>query len=114
NRDPLVHEMIVSTIWGSPTLSQLGRLPSIPVVSAAGDGAARVRVRAAGGRRVRVRLTTAVQTGWRRLPLLVADLDGTGDDTFVLLAGHVDSRSEEHTSELQSRFDLVCRLLLEK
>src|SRR5699024_12112007 len=27
-------------------------------------------------------------------------------------AGEV--RSEEHTSELQSRFDLVCRLLLEK
>src|SRR5437868_10613028 len=26
--------------------------------------------------------------------------------------GH--ARSEEHTSELQSRFDLVCRLLLEK
>src|SRR5207249_5023638 len=27
---------------------------------------------------------------------------------------HVEVRSEEHTSELQSRFDLVCRLLLEK
>src|SRR5699024_12024680 len=27
---------------------------------------------------------------------------------------HIDDRSEEHTSELQSRFDLVCRLLLEK
>src|SRR5207249_7532316 len=26
----------------------------------------------------------------------------------------VGMRSEEHTSELQSRFDLVCRLLLEK
>src|SRR5207249_10663805 len=26
----------------------------------------------------------------------------------------VNGRSEEHTSELQSRFDLVCRLLLEK
>src|SRR5699024_12488229 len=26
----------------------------------------------------------------------------------------VRERSEEHTSELQSRFDLVCRLLLEK
>src|SRR5437868_11821382 len=25
-----------------------------------------------------------------------------------------EKRSEEHTSELQSRFDLVCRLLLEK
>src|SRR5699024_11570415 len=28
--------------------------------------------------------------------------------------GHHTERSEEHTSELQSRFDLVCRLLLEK
>src|SRR5699024_11253803 len=26
----------------------------------------------------------------------------------------IQTRSEEHTSELQSRFDLVCRLLLEK
>src|SRR6266513_5544704 len=29
-------------------------------------------------------------------------------------SGLCDARSEEHTSELQSRFDLVCRLLLEK
>src|SRR5204862_5244798 len=29
-------------------------------------------------------------------------------------AGDVTNRSEEHTSELQSRRDLVCRLLLEK
>src|SRR5207249_10458030 len=36
----------------------------------------------------------AVSSGRRRRPLL--------------------TRSEEHTSELQSRFDLVCRLLLEK
>src|SRR5438067_11284109 len=28
--------------------------------------------------------------------------------------GVLPARSEEHTSELQSRFDLVCRLLLEK
>src|SRR5207249_5475549 len=33
-----------------------------------------------------------------------------------VMLGYSDSakRSEEHTSELQSRFDLVCRLLLEK
>src|SRR5256884_945515 len=34
------------------------------------------------------------------------DGDGDGDDT--------EERSEEHTSELQSRLHLVCRLLLEK
>src|SRR5699024_11457915 len=33
---------------------------------------------------------------------------------FTLLITAVAIRSEEHTSELQSRFDLVCRLLLEK
>src|SRR5947207_6373876 len=32
----------------------------------------------------------------------------------VLRSGNVDARSEEHTSELQSHSDLVCRLLLEK
>src|SRR5207249_8324347 len=31
-----------------------------------------------------------------------------------LTPDEVRQRSEEHTSELQSRFDLVCRLLLEK
>src|SRR5207249_6923824 len=32
----------------------------------------------------------------------------------VILKATTKLRSEEHTSELQSRFDLVCRLLLEK
>src|SRR5690349_24029705 len=32
----------------------------------------------------------------------------------LLCPGHLTKRSEEHTSELQSRRDLVCRLLLEK
>src|SRR5947207_9283552 len=32
----------------------------------------------------------------------------------VVLGVSVDTRSEEHTSELQSHSDLVCRLLLEK
>src|SRR5207249_5674927 len=32
----------------------------------------------------------------------------------VALVAALGPRSEEHTSELQSRFDLVCRLLLEK
>src|SRR5690606_42069346 len=42
----------------------------------------------------------------------------TGDDGQVAGARHLDEhravRSEEHTSEFQSRENLVCRLLLEK
>src|SRR5690349_22122053 len=48
--------------------------------------------------------------------------DGKFEETLELcdrtspygLTGAVFARSEEHTSELQSRRDLVCRLLLEK
>src|SRR5699024_11495856 len=56
-----------------------------------------------------------------------SDLEGASEDKFFddLLQGayteaeeipaNTDNpRSEEHTSELQSRIDLVCRLLLEK
>src|SRR5207249_11193928 len=63
---------------------------------------------------------------------LVVDTVGFTDETWLDNGGHPHSdalhlterfrrrnigtleRSEEHTSELQSRFDLVCRLLLEK
>src|SRR5699024_1036521 len=37
-----------------------------------------------------------------------------GEEIGYLGEVHPQVRSEEHTSELQSRFDLVCRLLLEK
>src|SRR5690606_40902872 len=40
----------------------------------------------------------------------VVDLAGEAHE----LGAHVFTRSEEHTSELQSRENLVCRLLLEK
>src|SRR5206468_9615233 len=42
------------------------------------------------------------------IPLLVLVLE------LDLPVDHREQRSEEHTSELQSRSDLVCRLLLEK
>src|SRR5699024_12364617 len=67
---------------------------------------------------------------WRKLPMpVVAVLHGHCYGGALQLALGADfrfstpdckfsimeiKRSEEHTSELQSRFDLVCRLLLEK
>src|SRR5438034_5007557 len=49
----------------------------------------------------------------RGLAVGVQQLRPVLDDPPVLL-GHTRERSEEHTSELQSHSDLVCRLLLEK
>src|SRR2546430_4023667 len=41
-------------------------------------------------------------------------LSAAAPDMAVLIAGRTLQRSEEHTSELQSQSNLVCRLLLEK
>src|SRR5699024_11818970 len=56
---------------------------------------------------------------WNKLILPLHEHAKTGNWVYKQYAGDVeywgfDLRSEEHTSELQSRFDLVCRLLLEK
>src|SRR5699024_12032298 len=51
------------------------------------------------------------------IQIVVPEADAEAALQVVTSDPGVDSafiRSEEHTSELQSRFDLVCRLLLEK
>src|SRR5690349_22105451 len=58
--------------------------------------------------------TTLFRSGERAV---VDDVRTDGIDVagaFKRLAADEHARSEEHTSELQSRRDLVCRLLLEK
>src|SRR5690349_24692767 len=60
--------------------------------------------RSLGTRRIVPAVSTLVAFGARTIP----GSSPRGD------AWSVDTRSEEHTSELQSRRDLVCRLLLER
>src|SRR5438309_12124344 len=49
------------------------------------------------------------------LPILDdAEIDGLCGAAVLRVLRHWSHRSEEHTSELQSQFHLVCRLLLEK
>src|SRR5690606_40636215 len=51
----------------------------------------------------------------RQMAALAAERKYGENNHFSLAANHMDRlRSEEHTSELQSREKLVCRLLLEK
>src|SRR2546422_5315544 len=47
-------------------------------------------------------------------PLAVLPLDPDTHRRLRQLGERLEERSEEHTSELQSRLHLVCRLLLEK
>src|SRR5699024_12686237 len=49
-----------------------------------------------------------------RAPMPKRTLYVDGEMPATSMQNRLSARSEEHTSELQSRFDLVCRLLLEK
>src|SRR5699024_11595580 len=64
------------------------------------------------------RTVNAIQTAFKHQYLLQLrsfheNVNNPNSSTH-LKEGDIVIRSEEHTSELQSRFDLVCRLLLEK
>lgn len=84
-----LHEMIVSPVWGSPTPETLGMLPRVPIVSVDSAAGERMKARLERGR-VRARVRTTVDTGWRPIPVLVADLDVENRD-YVMFSGHVDS-----------------------
>src|SRR3712207_8573622 len=89
-----------STLFPYTTLFRSRGAPRVlaprPVLPRPGRGAGRLRARQ------------------RVHPRRAAAGDGAPVRRLLGLPGHVVLRSEEHTSELQSRQYLVCRLLLEK
>jgi len=92
NHDESVHEMIVSTVWGSPTPDDWAVLPRIPAVTVGGKDADALRTALHNGRTGEAHLVTQVTTEWRDIPTLVAQVDGTEEpEKFILFSGHVDS-----------------------
>src|SRR5690606_40824435 len=72
-----------------------------------------------GGRNSSGRITTRHQGGGHKRQYRVIDFRRADKDGVPAKVAHIEydpnrTRSEEHTSELQSRENLVCRLLLEK
>jgi hypothetical protein len=91
NSGAQIHEMTISPVWGSPTPTTLQMLPRIPHISVDQQGAERLRQAISNGP-CRVKITTEVDTGWKPLPVLLADTsDMTPNTQHVLLSGHVDS-----------------------
>jgi peptidase M28-like protein len=88
NEDRVIHNMIATTVWGTPGLDQVDRLPSIPVISVNRQSGEFLRA-ALGRGAVRARLTAHVQTGWVRSRLPEVRIPGTTEsDTFTLIGGH--------------------------
>src|SRR2546422_2908287 len=58
--------------------------------------------------------TVLLEAAAAGVPVVASALGGAGEIVVQGETGLLFDRSEEHTSELQSRLHLVCRLLLEK
>ena len=88
-----IHNGTVSTIWGTPELSDLSRLPKIPSVAVNRiDGDTLIAMAANGAR---VTLKTELETGWFPQNLPVVEIPAAnGNPDFVLLHGHYDSWGE--------------------
>jgi hypothetical protein len=85
-----LHEMIISPVWGTPTPETAPALPKVAAVSIRKEDGDALKARLERGP-VTVRLQTEVETGWRPIPALTADIPGAVEDRYVMLSGHVDS-----------------------
>ncbi len=89
NQDRVIHNMIGTTVWGTPALDQTDRFPQVPVVSVNKESGETLRRLLREHGRVTVRIVTDVKTGWVRSRLPEARISGAGkSDEFVLVGAH--------------------------
>jgi N-acetylated-alpha-linked acidic dipeptidase len=88
----VVHQRADFSVSGNPTSDNIGLVQTIPAIIhiTHKDGEFLRELVKRGG--VRARVTSIVETGWKKLPLLVAENKGSWDpDRFLLVNGHVDT-----------------------
>jgi hypothetical protein len=93
NQDRVIHNMIGTTVWGTPDLDQADRLPQCPAISVDVEGGRTLRTLVSRGAPVRVRIVADVKTEWLRSLLPEAMIPGTGaggadPDQFALVGAH--------------------------
>jgi len=88
----VVHQRADFSVSGNPTPDNIGLIQTIPAIVHVSnrDGASLRKLAKQGGMRARV--TSVVETGWKTLPLLVAEIRGRVEpERFILVNGHVDT-----------------------
>lgn len=88
------HEMCISPVWGSPSAETLDNLPNSVVVTIGREEGVALREQLSAGAVHEATLFADVDTGWRKTPILIADMDAPGapkDAPYVLFSGHHDT-----------------------
>jgi N-acetylated-alpha-linked acidic dipeptidase len=89
NEDRFIHNMIGTTIWGTPELDQIDRMPAVAAVSIDVESGRALKQMLAGGRPVGATMMTRLDTGWYRSLLPEVRIEGTREpERFILVGGH--------------------------
>lgn len=105
--EPLIHEMIGTSVWGTPTPESAKRLPNLPVLGMTNADGNRLAKQLEGGP-IRVRMESNVRTEWMRVPVTTATIpgtDSTGD--FLLVGSHLDSWYEGITDNATGNVAMI-------
>jgi hypothetical protein len=89
-----LYEMCVSPVWGSPSQHTRKNLPTTVLCTISQGDGDQLRKRLAAGETLRATLDAEVDTGWRKTPLLVCELEAPNapdDAPFVMFSGHHDT-----------------------
>lgn len=91
---PRLVNMIASTVWGNPTPEDAERFPAIPIVTVNENDGRRLEALSRVGE-VAALVKSETDTGWKTLPLLVAEIRGAIEpERFVLVGNHIDAWHE--------------------
>jgi hypothetical protein len=89
----IAHEMCCSPVWGNPSVTTAGTLPTVHLISVDKADGESLRELCRQGR-VAIHTAAEVQTAWTTTPIVQADLapgHAAAEKTFVMLSGHLDS-----------------------
>jgi len=88
----IVHQRADFSVSGNPTSDNYHLIPRIPAIVQVSNKEGQLLKTFCQEDGMRVRLRSIVETNWKTLPLLVAEIKGVKDpEKFILVNGHVDT-----------------------
>jgi len=86
--DPVIHDMVVTSVWGTPTRESAERIPRIPIVSVTHEDGLKLRALCKKGL-VKARMKVKIWKGWPKILLPVVTIPGAEEpDKYFLIHGH--------------------------
>ena len=89
-----LHEMCLSPVWGNPDVETTQELPTTCAITVSNEDGQAIRAQLSKQPDLEATIHAKVDTGWRKTPILVADLraeNAAKDAPFVMFSGHHDT-----------------------